>query len=148
MSLYCPRSPPKRTPIFNSDRLYISQFVRNCVNLKLTQLRTNWEMYNRSELKIGVRFGGDRGQYKLIESNIFRSILTGLVAVICNQRPSFQPEAVNDDHRSMSQDLIFNSVSDYYLKVKKLEDVYKQGTIVGLNTGEGWLYEHWDANVG
>lgn len=115
---------------------------------KLTVWRTNWEMYNRSEMKIGVRFGGDRGQYKLIESNIYRSILTGLVSVICNQRPSFQPEAINDDHRSMSQDLIFDSVSNYYLKVKKLEDVYKQGTIVGLNTGEGWLYEHWDANIG
>jgi hypothetical protein len=115
---------------------------------KLTVWRTNWEMYNRSEMKIGVRFGGDRGQYKLIESNIYRSILTGLVSVICNQRPSFQPEAINDDHRSMSQDLIFDSVANYYLKVKKLEDVYKQGTIVGLNTGEGWLYEHWDANVG
>lgn len=115
---------------------------------KLTQLRTNWEMYNRSELKIGVRFGGDRGQYKLIESNIFRSILTGLVAVICNQRPSFQPEAVNDDHRSMSQDIIFDSVSNYYLKVKKMEDLYKQGTFIGLLQGEAWLFEHWDANVG
>lgn len=115
---------------------------------KLTVWRTNWEMYNRSEMKIGVRFGGDRGQYKLIESNIYRSILTGLVSVICNQRPSFQPEAVNDDHRSMSQDIVFDSVANYYLKVKKLEDVYKQGTIVGLNTGEGWLYMHWDANIG
>lgn len=115
---------------------------------KLTVWRTNWEMYNRSEMKIGVRFGGDRGQYKLIESNIYRSILTGLVSVICNQRPSFQPEAINDDHRSMSQDLIFDSVSNYYLKVKKLEDMYKTGTVVGLNTGEGWLYEHWDANIG
>lgn len=115
---------------------------------KLTQLRTNWEMYNRSELKIGVRFGGDRGQYKLIESNIFRSILTGLVAVICNQRPSFQPEAVNDDHRSMSQDIIFDSVSNYYLKVKKMEDLYKQGTFIGLLQGESWLFERWDANIG
>lgn len=115
---------------------------------KLTVYRTNWEMYNRSEMKIGVRFGGDRGQYKLIESNIYRSILTGLVSVICNQRPAFQPEAINDDHRSMSQDLIFDSVANYYLKVKKLEDMYKQGTIVGLNTGEGWMYMRWDANVG
>lgn len=115
---------------------------------KLTQWRTNWEMYNRSELKIGLRYGGDRGQYKLIESNIFRSILTGLVSVICSQRPTFQPEAVNDDHRSMSQDLIFDSVSNYYLKVKKLEDCYKQGTMTGLLFGEGWLFQHWDANVG
>lgn len=115
---------------------------------KLTVWRTNWEMYNRSEMKIGVRFGGDRGQYKLIESNIYRSILTGLVSVICNQRPAFQPEAINDDHRSMSQDLIFDSVANYYLKVKKLEDMYKQGTVIGLVTGEGWLYQPWDANIG
>lgn len=115
---------------------------------KLTQWRTNWEMYCRSELKIGVRYGGDRGQYKLIESNIFRSILTGLVSVICSQRPTFQPEAVNDDHRSMSQDIVFDSVSNYYLRVKNLEDRYKEGTIYGLLLGEGWLYQHWDANVG
>lgn len=115
---------------------------------KLTQWRTNWEMYNRSELKIGVRYGGDRGQYKLIESNIFRSILTGLVSVICSQRPTFQPEAVNDDHRSMSQDIIFDSVSNYYLKVKKLEDGYKTGTMNGLLFGECGLFQHWNANIG
>ena len=45
---------------------------------KLTIWRTNWEMWMRSEMKIGIRFGGDRGQYKLIESNIYRSIVTGL----------------------------------------------------------------------
>lgn len=115
---------------------------------KLTQWRTAWESYNASELKIGLRYGGDRGQYKLIESNIFRSILTGLVSVICNQRPTFQPEAINNDHRSKSQDIVFDSVSNYYLKVKKLEDYYKLGTTYGLLFGETWLYQPWDANLG
>jgi len=71
-------------------------------------------MWMRSEMKIGIRFGGDRGQYKLIESNIYRSIVTGLVSTIANQRPSFQPEAINDDHKSMSQDIIFDAVSNYF----------------------------------
>jgi hypothetical protein len=115
---------------------------------KLTTWRTNWEMWMRSEMKIGIRFGGDRGQYKLIESNIYRSIVTGLVSTIANQRPSFQPEAINDDHKSMSQDLIFDSVSNYYLKVKHLEDAYRMGLTYGLVTGEGWLFEKWNADIG
>jgi hypothetical protein len=115
---------------------------------RLTIWRSNWEMYQRSDLKIGVRFGGDRGQYKLIESNIYRSIVTGLVSVIANQRPDFQPEAINDDHKSMSQDLVFDAVSNYYLKVKHMEDAYKTGLTYGIITGEGWLFEKWNADIG
>lgn len=115
---------------------------------KLTTWRTNWEMWMRSDMKIGIRFGGDRGQYKLIESNIYRSILTGLVSTIANQRPDFQPEAINSDYKSMSQDLVFNAVCNYYLKTKHLEDHYKTGLIYGLATGEGWLYEKWNADIG
>jgi hypothetical protein len=115
---------------------------------KLTVWRTNWEMWMRSEMKIGIRFGGDRGQYKLIESNIYRSIVTGLVSTIANQRPSFQPEAINDDHKSMSQDIIFDSVSNYYLKVKHMEDAYKKGLTYGLVFGEGWMFEKWNADIG
>ncbi len=115
---------------------------------KLTTWRTNWEMWMRSDMKIGIRFGGDRGQYKLIESNIYRSIVTGLVSTIANQRPDFQPEAINSDHKSMSQDIVFNAVCNYYLKAKHLEDHYKTGLIYGLVTGEGWLYEKWNADIG
>src|SRR4029077_10928413 len=115
---------------------------------KLTVWRTNWEMWMRSEMKIGIRFGGDRGQYKLIESNIYRSIVTGLVSTIANQRPSFQPEAINTDHKSMAQDIVFDSVSNYYLKIKHLEDSYKKGLTYGLVMGEGWLFEKWNADIG
>lgn len=115
---------------------------------KLTTWRTNWEMWMRSDMKIGIRFGGDRGQYKLIESNIYRSIVTGLVSTIANQRPDFQPEAINSDHKSMSQDIVFNSVCNYYLKAKHLEDHYKTGLVYGLVTGEGWIYEKWNADIG
>ncbi len=115
---------------------------------RLTIWRSNWEMYQRSELKLGIRFGGDRGQYKLIESNIYRSIVTGLVSVLANQRPAFQPEAVNSDYKSLSQDLIFDAVSNYYLKVKRMEDAYKTGLTYGIITGEGWIYEKWNADIG
>ena len=115
---------------------------------KLTTWRTNWEMWMRSDMKIGIRFGGDRGQYKLIESNIYRSVVTGLVSTIANQRPAFQPEAINDDHKSMSQNIVFDSVCNYYLKAKHMEDCYKMGLTYGLVTGEGWLYEKWNADIG
>lgn len=115
---------------------------------RLTNWRTNWEMWMRAELKLGIRFGGDRGQYKLIESNIFRSIVTGLVSVIANQRPSFEPEAINSDYKSLSQDLVFDAVSNYYLKVKRMEDSYKTGLMYGILLGEGWLYEKWNSDIG
>lgn len=115
---------------------------------RLTIWRTNWEMYQRAEMKLGIRFGGDRGQYKLIEANIYRSIVTGLISVIANQRPAFQPEAINSDYKSLSQDIIFEAVSNYYLKVKRMEDAYKTGLTFGLLTGEGWLYEKWNADIG
>ena len=74
--------------------------------------------------------------------------LLDLVSTIANQRPSFQPEAINDDHKSMSQDIIFDSVSNYYLKVKHMEDAYKMALTYGLVTGEGWMFEKWNADIG
>src|ERR1700733_13443225 len=115
---------------------------------RLMRWRMVWETYMKSELRIGVIYGGGRGQYKILSSNIFRSITEGLVSVICNQRPSFEPQVINDDSKSLSQNEVASSVLDYYLKTGKLEDRYRMCTLLGLLFGEGWLYERWDASVG
>ena len=115
---------------------------------RLMRWRMCWEYYMQSELRMQVIYGGGRGQYKILQSNIFRSIVTGLISVICNQRPSFEPQVINDDTMSLAQDEIANSVLDYYLKVGRLEDQYRRAVLFGLLMTEGWLYERWDASIG
>lgn len=115
---------------------------------RLMRWRLAWEYYMAAELRMQVIYGGGRGQYKIIQSNIFRSIVTGLISVICNQRPSFEPQVINDDSKSLAQDEIANSVLDYYLKVGRLEDQYKRAVLFGLLFTEGVLYERWDATIG
>ena len=115
---------------------------------RLMRWRMNWEMYMASELRMQILYGGGRGQFKILQSNIFRSIVTGLISVICNQRPSFEPQVINDDSKSLAQDQVAKSVLDYYLKVGRMEDCYKKATLYGLLLTEGWLYERWDATVG
>ena len=110
--------------------------------------RMAWEYYMASELRMQVIYGGGRGQYKILQSNIFRSIVTGLISVICNQRPAFEPQVINDDAKSLAQDEIATSVLDYFLKVGRLEDQYKKAVLFGLLMTEGWLYERWDATIG
>jgi hypothetical protein len=115
---------------------------------RLMRWRMAWETYMASELRMAVIYGGGRGQFKILQSNIFRSIVTGLISVICNQRPSFEPQVINDDSKSLAQDEIAKSILDYYLKVGRLEDCYKKATLYGLLMTEGWLYEYWDATMG
>lgn len=115
---------------------------------KLSLWRAQWNQYYKAESRVGLVMGGDRAQYKILGVNHYASLLQGLVSIICQQNPAFEPISINSDVKSMSQDLVAKSVLDYYMREQRLAHVYKTGVEIGEIFGEAELYHRWNSLKG
>lgn len=115
---------------------------------KLAIWKACWNQYYKAESRIGMVTGGDRAQYKILGANHYASLIQGLVSVVCQQNPAFEPISINSDTKSMSQTLVAKSVLDYYMRVKKMPELFKDCTEIGHIFGEAFLYFRWNALQG
>ena len=115
---------------------------------KLAMWRACWAQYYKAESRVGMAVGGDRSQYKILGVNHFASLIQGLVSVVCQQNPAFEPISINSDTKSMSQDLIAKSVLDYYMRSAQLADKFKDCVEIGQIFGESFLYFRWNSLAG
>ena len=115
---------------------------------KLAMWKACWNQYYKAESRIGMVTGGDRAQYKILGANHFASLIQGLVSVVCQQNPAFEPISINSDTKSMSQTLIAKSVLDYYMRVAKMPELFKDATEIGHIFGEAFLFFRWNALQG
>lgn len=112
---------------------------------KLAMWKACWTQYYKAESRVGMVTGGDRAQYKILGANHYASLIQGLVSVVCQQNPAFEPISINSDTKSMSQTLIAKSVLDYYMRVGKMPELYKDCVEIGHIFGEAFLYFRWNA---
>lgn len=133
---------PKLQELVDDYRMYLMK------SGKLNVWRACWNQYYKAESRIGMTVGGDRAQYKILGVNHFASLIQGLVSVVCQQNPAFEPVSINSDTKSMSQDLIASSVLDYYMRVAALPDRFKNGVEIGHIFGESHLFLRWNSLKG
>ena len=115
---------------------------------KLALWKACWNQYYKAESRIGLSTGGDRSQYKILGANHYASLIQGLVSVVCQQNPAFEPVSINSDTKSMSQTLVAKSVLDYYMRVCQMPELFKDDTEIGHIFGEAFLYFRWNALLG
>lgn len=115
---------------------------------KLTVWRACWNQYYKAESRVGLTTGGDRAQYKILGVNHYSSLIQGLVSIVCQQNPAFEPISINSDTKSMSQTLIAKSVLDYYMRLVQLADLFRDCVEIGQIFGESYLYFRWNALKG
>ncbi len=127
---------------FDDYRLYLLR------SNKLAMWRSCWTQYYKAESRVGMVTGGDRAQYKILGVNHFASLIQGLVSVVCQQNPAYEPISINSDTKSMSQDLIAKSVLDYYMRTAQLPDMFKDCVEIGQIFGESYLYFRWNSLKG
>ena len=92
---------------------------------------------------------GKKRNKRKISVNHFRNILQHIQILTTNQRPAFEPRAVNSDYKTYAQVILAKSLlSDYYMSQAGLEDYFNTCIEHGVVMGEGWLYLEWDENIG
>jgi hypothetical protein len=92
--------------------------------------------------------GGDKGELAVASANLFKELLTHLVALTTSQRPDWEPQATNTDAKSISQTVLAANLLDTYLVQKGVEDLLRQCAEGAIRHGEDFLAVGWDSNAG
>ena len=123
-----------------------SQFLMK--SNKFSLWRAQWSQYYKAESRVGMVMGGDRAQYRILGVNHYASLIQGLVSIICQQKPSFEPISTNSDVMSMSQTIVAKSVLDYYMRTQSLPNMFQSCVEIGEIFGEVFMYLRWNSLKG
>lgn len=96
----------------------------------------------------GTVRAGVQDEFTLINVNHFKSILTNMVTMTSSSRPSFDPRAINTDHKSKSQVLVARGVLDYYNRDKGMGEMAEKNAKDCVLFGEGESVCEWDTTEG
>jgi hypothetical protein len=96
----------------------------------------------------GLRASGDRGEETRINVNTYRNLLRYQLSLITSERPAYDVVPINTDYDSMASAIVGDEVLEYYLRVKKLEDVLKDAVEKAIFTSEGYVALSWDTAAG
>lgn len=91
---------------------------------------------------------GKQGEKRFAVTNHYRSLLEHIKALTTNQRPVFEPRAINSDYKSAAQVILARDLLDYYMRHEKLEESIDLCMDFALQSGEGWIVQEWDSSVG
>ena len=122
-------------------------------NAYLEKLRKMWRAYYgayNDSVGYGhqIEFTGEQGEFTSLPVNHFRNLAQHIYVMITTNRPIMEARAVNTDYKSLSQTYIANSVLDYYMREKHLEDALKKAAEMAVVLGSGFIKMEWNATAG
>jgi hypothetical protein len=91
---------------------------------------------------------GQQGEKRKMVVNDFSSIIQHIKVLTTDQRPVFEPKAVNSDYKSAAQVNLARVLLDYYMRQENLECVIDTCLDYSLQAGEGYMFLEWDSTVG
>lgn len=103
-----------------------------------------WHHHEAAE----IERGGRQGELSMLKANHYRNLLTHLLVLVTQQRPSFECRSVNTDYKSQVQTILGNNILEYYLREKRLEEHFKQAAELALLYGEAYMSVEWDRFLG
>jgi hypothetical protein len=127
------------------DNFY--QYLQRSGRLVLWQrAHAAWHAGAGSLGKVGR--AGQAGELTVLKANHLRNIGTHTVNMITAQRPAFDCKATNNDYESGVQTKLAQSILDYDMRSKRLEDVARMVVEYAVQLGEGWGLKVWDTMAG
>ena len=91
---------------------------------------------------------GEQGELSLVRVNHYRNLIQHIKVMTTSSRPAMEARAINTDHRSLAQTILANSILDYYLREKRLEEHLNNAVEYSLIFGEGYVSLEWDTSMG
>lgn len=124
------------------------------VNFYLAKLAKSWTYYHGAYQSIvsgeshSITFTGEQGELVNLPVNDYRNFGQHMLNMITANRPTMEARAINSDYKTLSQTILANSILDYYMREKKLEDFIKDATEMAIVLGSGYLRMEWNATSG
>ncbi len=115
----------------------------------ITLWRQSYRYYNAAAFTRGrLQITGDNNEYTKLGVNHYRNLIEHSVVMAINQRPAWEPRAVNTDTESQSQTILARGLLDYYMREKHLERKLKQALTYASCYAEGFITTTWNATSG
>lgn len=123
------------------------------VNAYLEKINNMWRFYNgayTNDVGYGhqVDFTGEQGELVSIPINHFRNIGQHMLNIVTSTRPVMEARAINTDYKSLAQTYLANSILDYYMREKHLEDTLYKAVEQAIVLGAGYIKMEWNATAG
>lgn len=91
---------------------------------------------------------GDDGELTAISANHFRNLVKHVLAITTDQKPAYDPRAINTDLESMQQAELAKNILDAYLVEKRMGRDMKAAAEIAIAISLGFVYMRWDPALG
>ena len=109
----------------------------------------SFKAYYNSEIVGGqITKTGQQNEYRNLNVNHYRSVLTNLKSMIAQQMLAYDAKATNTDVKSAEQTILANSLLEYYPKEKNLNECIDEALESAIVLSEGWIATTWDVQSG
>lgn len=128
----------------------VNWFTKIINNNHFDKIKASWQAYYGIYYNYNhtVSFSGEQGELANIAVNHYRNIGQHMVQMITASRPSFQARAANIDAKSQIQTKLANGILDYYMRDKKLDQVFARAAEYAVILSAGYIKMDWDATGG
>lgn len=122
-------------------------------NFYLEKLARMWRVYHGCfEVSVGgghqISFTGEQEELVSLHINHFRNLAQHIYVMITANRPVMEARAINSDYKSIAQTYLANSILEYYMREKHLEDALKTAVEMAVVLGAGFIKMEWNATAG
>lgn len=95
-----------------------------------------------------VTYGGDSGEQIMVRVNHFHSIIQGLHAIACKERPRFEARALSTDTEALGQARLATALIGAYYRDIGLEEIQEEVGRMAIVLGEGFTALRWNPSLG
>lgn len=118
-----------------------------------TRMKRSWQMYySRSKGNqwddTEIEVAGNNGEIVVLRPARYRMMVQHQLNFITQSSPSFEPEAINSDARSMDQAKLGHGLVRFYWDEKDLAAQRIERAEMGLILGECFTHARWDDSLG
>jgi hypothetical protein len=91
---------------------------------------------------------GVSGELTVYGTNHYRNLCKQILAIVTQQKPEYDPRALNADLESLQQASLAKNILDAYLIEKRMGRVLKVAAEKSLALSKGYIYMRWDPSLG
>jgi len=116
---------------------------------RLALMRNSYNQYYAAQYHQGnLMRGGTNGEYRLLGTNHFRNLLENILSQVTQQKPVWQPKAINTDSKTQKQVSVAAGLCDYYMTQQHYDRLTKKATEIALLVGHADVSLEWDSSLG
>lgn len=95
-----------------------------------------------------VTFDGEQGELVRLQTNHFAGMIQGVHTLVTGTKPTTRAIAAMGTSDSQEDAAVADKILEWDISQKRVGETLAQAALVAMHSGEGWVYQAWDAMQG